>query len=214
MADDDVLTEIAAQLGLALQPLVDATSSDSALNTFLRKLGWDLTPAPAVLTALQAPASQVYTLLEGGDDVDPAALINGVRAAFGAISDISSGGGLPAGFATEFPRQLADYLVYEYLINVQPKWGYLLLTLGIIRTTPVPAAPPRVAFVRKTVAYEDFGNLVSDPLTFFRNGYQWGQSGFRGLDFQLAVAGLVDAWGGRVRQTMLDPDTVAQLTTG
>lgn len=214
MAYDDVLTEITAHLGLALQPLVDATSSDSALNTFLRKLGWDLAPAPAVLRALQAPASQVYTLLEGDDDVDPAVLISGVRAAFAAISDISSGGGLPPGFANEFPCQLADYLVYEYLINVQPRWGYLLLSLGIIRTVPVPAAPPRVAFVRKTVGYEDFGNLVSDPLTFLRNGYQWGQSGFRGLDFQLAVAGLVDAWGGRVRQTTLDPHTIGQLTTG
>jgi hypothetical protein len=58
MADDDALTALAAQLGLALQPLVDATSSASALNTLLRRLGWDVNPAPAVLTALQAPASQ------------------------------------------------------------------------------------------------------------------------------------------------------------
>ncbi len=211
---DDVLEELATQLGLALQPLVDATSSADAMTTFLRRLGWDVVPAPAVVAALQAPASQVYTLLEGGDDVDPAALIGGVRSAFAAISDVSSGAGLPAGFAAEFPRQVVDHLLFQYLLNVQPRWGYLLLALGIIRRVPVAAAPPRVAFVREVVAYEDFGGLVSDPLTFFRNGYQWGASDFRGLDFQLAVAGLADAWGGRVRQTTLDPDTVAQLTTG
>ena len=164
--------------------------------------------------ALQAPVSQVFNLLEGGDELDAATLIGGVRAAFAAISDVSSAGGLPPGFADEFPRQLVDYLLFEYLMNVQPRWGYLLLTLGIIRLVPVAAAPPRIAFVRKVVAYEDFGGLISDPLTFFRNGYQWGTSGFRGLDFQLAVADLADAWGGRVRQTMLDPDTAAQLTTG
>ena len=214
MDDDDVLGELAAQLGLALQPLVDATSSASALNTLLRRLGWDLNPAPAVLTALQAPASQVYALLEGADDVDSAALISGVRAAFAAISDISGGGGLPAGFANEFPRQLVDYLLCEYLLYCHPRWGYLLLTLGIIRAVPVSAAPPRLAYINNVVAYEDFGDLISDPLTFFRNGYQWGTSNFRGLDFQLAVAGLIDAWGGRVRQTMLDSDTVAQLTAG
>jgi hypothetical protein len=211
---DDALAELAAQLGLALQPLVDATSSASALKTFLTRLGWDLNPAPPVLAALQAPASQVYALLEGGDDVDPAALITGVRAAFAAISDISTGGGLPAGFANEFPRQLVDYLLCDYLMYRQPRWGYLLLTLGIIRAMPVPAAPPRLAYVRKVVAYEEFGGLISDPLTFLRNGYRWGASDFRGLDFQLAVAGLAEAWGGRVRQTMLDPDTVSQLTTG
>jgi hypothetical protein len=214
MADDDVLTEFAEQLGLALQPLVDATSSPSALNTFVRELGWDLDPAPPVLTALQAPASQVYALLEGGDDVDPAALIGGVRAAFAAISDVSAGGGLPAGFAAEFPRQLVDYLLFEYLLYRQRRWGYLLLTLGIIRAVPVAAAPPRLAYVRRLVAYEDFGGLLSDPLTFFRNGYHWGASDFRGLDFLLAVAGLADAWGGRVGQTMLEPDTAAQLKAG
>jgi hypothetical protein len=215
VADDDVLNELVAQLGLAVQPLVDATSSADAMNAFLQRLGWDLDPAPAVITALQAPASQVYALVEGGDEVDSAALIGGVRAAFTAISDISAGGaGLPAGFAEEFPRQLVDYLLFEYLIYQQPRWGYLLLTLGIIRTEPVAAAPPRLAFVRKVVAYEDFGGLVSDPLTFFRNGYKWGTSDFRGLDFQLAVAGLADAWGAEVRQTMLEPDTAAQLKVG
>jgi hypothetical protein len=214
VADNDVLDELVAQLGLAVQPLVDATSSASATNTFLRRLGWDLDPAPAVITALQAPASQVYALVEGGDEVDSAALISGVRAAFAAISDLSAGGGLPAGFADEFPRQLVDYLLFEYLIYQQPRWGYLLLTLGIIRTEPVPAAPPRLAFVRKVVAYEDFGGLISDPLTFFRNGYKWGASDFRGLDFQLAVAGLADAWGAEVRQTMLEPDTAVQLKVG
>ena len=210
---DDALRELAAELGVALEPLLDATSSDEALNTFLRGLGWDLVPAPPVLTALRAPASQVSALLEG-DDVDPAAVISGVRATFAAISDVSSGGGLPAGFANEFPRQLADFLLFEYLMYRQPRWGYLLLALGIIRAIPVAAAPPRVAYLRRVVAYEDFGELIADPLTFFRNGYGWGTSDFRGLDFQLAIAGLANAWGGRVRQTMLDPDTAAQLTTG
>lgn len=211
---DDALTDLTAQLGLVLQPLVDATSSADAAKVLLRRLGWDIDPAPAVVTALQAPAAAVYELLDGGDDVDPAAVVGGVRAAFATISDISTGGGLPPGFADEFPRQLVDSLLFDYLIDRQPRWGYLLLALGILRTTLVPGAPPRLAFVRKEVAWEDFGSLVSDPLTFFRDGYGWGTPGFRGLDFQLAVGALAEAWGGRVHQTMLDPDTAAQLTAG
>ena len=114
---DDTLGELAAQLALALQPLVDATSSAGALQTFLKRTGWDIDPAPSVRMALQQPASQVYSLLENGDDVEPAALISGVRAAFDAIADISTGGGLPAGFGAEFPRQLVDFLLSEYLLQ-------------------------------------------------------------------------------------------------
>ena len=95
----------------------------AALNTFLRRLGWDLDPAPAAVIALQAPASSGLHPARRGDDIDPAALIGGVRAAFTAISDISTAGGLPAGFADEFPRQLVDYLLCEYLIYQQPRWG-------------------------------------------------------------------------------------------
>ena len=91
----------------------------------------------------------MYTLLEESDDIDPAALIAGVRAAFTALSDVSTAGGLPAGFADEFPRQLVDYLLCEYLMYQQPRWGWLLLALGIIRAVPVAAAPPRLAYVRE-----------------------------------------------------------------
>ncbi len=211
---DDALTALATQLGIALQPLVDGTSSPTAANTFLRHFGWDINPAPAVVTALQAPASLIYNLVNTEDDVDPAAVIAAVRAAFAAISELSSAGGLPAGFTAEFPRQLVDYLVYEYLLNQQRRFGWLLSALGIIRSVPVPAAAPRPAFVRYVVAWEDLGALLSDPLGYLRNSYHWGGSDFRGLDFQMVVARLAHAWGGQVRQSLLDPDVAAQLRVG
>jgi hypothetical protein len=214
MSGDDALTELAIQLGLALQPLVDGTSSDSATNTFLRHLGWDITPPPGVVTALHAPAAQIYELVDTDGDIDPAAVVSGVRAAFAAISAISSGGGVPPGFGNEFPRQVVDHLVYEYLLNQQWRWGWLLRILGIIRTVPEPATGTRPAFVREIVAWEDLGQLLSHPLDYLRDSYRWGDSGFRGLDLQLAAAQLAEAWGGRVRQAMLDPDIAEQLKTG
>lgn len=217
MAEADALTTIAAELGLALQPLVDATSSPEAMHDFLLKFGWEIGAVPPSLMGLQGSAQQVNSMVEGLDpdgEVDVTALMNGVRAAFQAISDISGLGGLPAGFAAEFPRQLVDYLLCQYLLEQQPKWGYLLLTLGILRLEPVAAAAPRPAFIRRIVAFEDFGDLIDDPLTFFRNGYQWGTSGFRGEDFQRALGGLLTAWGQKVRESTLDPASLAQLNSG
>ncbi len=214
MAQDSALEQLAAQLALAFQPLVDATSSPASLNTFLRELGWRLDPVPASVMALQAPAAQLYAVLEENDDTDPAAVIAALRAVFAAISDISSAGGLPADFADEFPRQLVDYLLCEYLMYQQPRWGWLLFSVGIIRAAPVAAAPPRVAHVRESFATEDLGALISDPLAFLRNGYRWGGSDFRGEQLQQAFAGLAEAWGSRVRQGTLDADTHAPLTAG
>jgi hypothetical protein len=214
VADDDPVERLAAELGAAMQPLVDATSSVEALNALLRRLGWSIQPPPAVLMALQAPAQQILTLVDESDTVDSAALIGGMRAAFTAIADISTSAGLPPGFGAEFPRQLVDYLMSEYLLRQQPRWGYLLLALGILRFEPVDAAPPRLAYIRQVVAWEDFGSLLSDPLVFFRTAYQWGTSDFGGLEFQLAIAGLAEAWGGRVRQSTLDALTAAQLKAG
>ncbi len=213
MADDDPIDRLTVELALAMQPLVDATSSSAAVTALLHRLGWIIQPAPALIEALAPAARAVHTAAEG-EDVDPAAMIAGVRAAFAAISDVSAATGLPPGFAAEFPRQLVDHLVFEYLLGLQPRWGYLLLALGILRVEEVAEAPPRPAFVRQVVAWEQFGDLLSDPLVFFKSAYGWGTPDFRALDFQLAIAELARAWGGRVKQVMLDADTAAQLKSG
>lgn len=217
MAERDVVTVIAEEFALALDPLVRAMASPEALRDFLEDLGWDLPTAPAAVSALQGPAQQVHTLTnasETTDDADLAALLNGVRAAYAAISGLATAPGLPAQMLAELPRQLVDYLICEYLLKQQPKWGYLLLTLGLLRIEEVAATATRPAYQRKAVAFEDFGELVSDPLAFFRNGYNWGDSAFRGEALEDALGGLLRAWGLEAREELVDPLTLAQLKAG
>jgi hypothetical protein len=215
MADDDPLAAIASELGRALQPLAEATTSADSVQSFLLELGWDI--ALAMAEALHAAASTVYDLVEGGDPgdtIDPTALLSGLRAAYVAISGVASGGGLPAEAVVDLPRQIADFVVSEYLLLNQPRWGHLLRVLGIIRIERVAATATRPEYVSQSVDWEGFGDLVHDPLTFFRTGYGWGTSGFRGEDFIDALADLADAWGIDTDIVHLDPLTLAQLMQG
>ena len=217
MAGDDALVTIASEFGSAVQPLVAASSSADAMQSFLLDLGWDITPATALVEALHAPANTVYELIAGGDpdaDLDVLAVLNGLRAAFVAISDLAGAGGLSAEAVADLPRQLVDYLVSEYLLLNQPRWGMLLKALGILRLEDVPASATRPAYTRQVMAYEDFGHLVDDPLTFFRNGYGWGTSGFRGDRFAESLQDLAEAWDLDAHRLPLDPQTLAQLMQG
>src|SRR6266568_8086471 len=217
MADDDALATIASELGRALQPLAEATTSVDSLQSFLLELGWDIAPVVAMAESLHAAASTIYDLVEGGDpgdSVDLTTLLSGLRAAYVAISDVASGVGLPAEAAAELPRQIADFVVSEYLLLNQPRWGHLLRALGIIRIERVAATATRPEYVSQSVDWEGFGELVHDPLTFFRTGYGWGTSGFRGEDFTDALADLADAWGIDTDLVQLDALTLAQLMQG
>jgi hypothetical protein len=217
MADDDALAAIAGELGRALQPLAEATTSVDSLQSFLLELGWEIAPLGPMTEALHAAASTVYDLVENGEPgepVDLTTLLSGVRAAFVAISDLASGGGLPAEAAAELPRQVADFLVSEYLLLNQPRWGHLLRAVGVIRIELVAATATRPEYVSQSVDWEGFGELVNDPLTFFRTGYGWGTSGFRGEDFTDALDDLAAAWGVDTDLVQLDPLTLAQLIQG
>jgi hypothetical protein len=217
MADRDPLNVLAEELALALQPLSAAFSSPDALRDFLQELGWDFSAAPSPLDSLRAPVEQVLQLASSVESVEAAdigRLLNGIRAAFNAISDLSSAGGLANDFKNEFPRQLVDYLLVEYLLRNQPRWGNLLLALGVVRLERVAAAPPRPAYLRRIFAFEDFGAFFNNPLVFFENAYHWGGSDFRGELLIESLAGLFAAWGLEVRQQSLDAQTLAVLNAG
>lgn len=217
MAEPDTLSDIAEQLALAMQPLANAVSSPAALRDFLEELGWDFAAVPAALNGLSAPAEQVHSLAASTDEVDSAQLgplLNSVKAAFQAIAQLASAPGLANDFKDEFPRQLVDYLLCEYLLNQQPRWGYLLMALGVVRLEEKPAAGARPAYLHRQVAFEDFGQLVNDPLAFFKNAYRWGQSDFNGQKLIDAFEGLFTAWDLKVYESELDDNSLAQLNAG
>jgi hypothetical protein len=216
MADEeDTLDVLVEELGLALDPLIAAFDSSEAFRDFLEELGWDFAAVPGALDALRTPIGQASTGAQGdisaGQRPD---MRNRVQAAFEAISTLGSGGGLPAEFAGEFPRQLVDYLLVTWLLRHQPRVGYVLMLMGIIRIEPRAATATRPAYLERKFAFEDLGAFFSNPIQFWKDSYRWGQSTFDGERLIDGFYGLFDAWDWRVRQELLDDTTLQQLSIG
>jgi hypothetical protein len=216
MADEeDTLDVLVAELGLALDPLVAAFDSAEAFRDFLEELGWDVNAAPAALDTLRTPIAQA----NGSAQLDiPAGqrpdMRNRLQASFEAIASLSTGAGLPAGFAAEFPRQLVDYLLVTWLLRHQPRVGYVLMLMGIIRIEEKAATATRTAYLDRKFAFEDLGAFFQNPIAFWKTSYRWGQSTFDGERLIQGFAGLFDAWGWRVRPELLDEAMLQQLSAG
>src|SRR6476646_594605 len=115
---------LADELAIALQPLHSAFESGGALRDNLEELGWDFDVAPAAIDRLRTPLEQLFTILSDPDGVeasDVARLLSSVRGVLSAISGLASDAQLAADFKNEFPRQLVDYLVVDYLLHSRPR---------------------------------------------------------------------------------------------
>ncbi len=217
MADDrNTIAVLAEELALALQPLSAAFTSPEALRDFLEELGWDFNAVPAAIDALKAPIEQAFSMVDG-ETIDTGQiprLLEQIRNAFNAIGNLNSAGGLANEFKDEFPGQLGQFLIVEYLLKQHPGWGYLLMTLGVIRLEETAATATRPAYTKRVFAFRDFNQLFNNPLVFFKNGYQWGQPGFEGERFLASLNSLLTSWGFNLQPRSLDANTLSVLNQG
>ena len=208
---------LADELAIALHPLHSAFESGAALRDFLEEFGWDFDVAPAAIDRLRTPVEQLFTILNDPDGVgvtDVARILSSVRAVLTAISGVGSDAGLAADFKNEFPRQLVDYLVVDYLLHNRPRIGYLLVALGIITVANRPETDTRVAYVFRGFAWERLPDLLRDPRSHVKNVYRWGQSDFDGSRLIDGIAGVLDAWHQRVSTDAVEEPTAASLNSG
>ena len=217
MSARDTLSVLAEQIALAFQPIADAFQSTGALRDFLEDLGWDFNAPPPALNALQAPVQNLFALVDKPDGLNPAdlpTLITNVRAAFQGISQLESAAGLAADFRDEFPRQLVDYIVVEYLLNNRPRVGYALMALGITTLEERAAAPPRPGYWLRRFEWEQLSQLLHDPLASLKSSYRWGQSNFDVDRLVQSLGGLLEGFDLDVRIGLLNETTGASLNQG
>jgi hypothetical protein len=215
MADRDTLGTLAGEFAAAFQRFGAAFRTPVAFADLLEEMGWRFDSVPQSVTNLQGPIGAVLQFISQGQVApeDIPALLGLILDAFTAISDLENASDVPAEFQSEFPRQLVDFMLVDYFLARQPRWGFLLMALRIIRLeSAAPAGRP--PFVRRVFAVEDLGTLLSDPLTFLKSSYQWGQPGFDGSSFSDSIGGLLKAWGLPVRYPQLDTQTLGQVTSG
>jgi hypothetical protein len=223
MSDQDTLTVLAGELASAIEPLEDAFLSPGAFSAFMNELGWEFDDIPQVLSGLTSPLSKISSILNSGDIAagDVPRLLAAIAEVISTINEIPSqpASNFPAGlgvaaFKSDFPGRLVDFLVAEYLLNIQGRWGYLLKLLGVIRLDPIDAAGQRPEYLRRSIAWNDLSNFFSDPSAVLRNAYRWGQSDFLDETLLGNAQDLLDAWKLTSHFAVLDPAMQAFLTSG
>ena len=97
MADQDTIGLIAQEIGLALEPIDTALSSQGAFSAFMRVLGWDTSGYIAAVQNVGSIVTNILNAVENGLDESQAAnVISQLSIFFTAVSQLSSASGLPA----------------------------------------------------------------------------------------------------------------------
>ncbi len=223
MSSQDTIESLATEVGSALVPVAPALGSPEAFSTLMERLGWDLSAVPPALAPLTAPAQQISATIRDGEVTaeEIPQLLAAIIGFFTALRDVRSqpAGNFPAGldvaaFKSEFPGQLADYLVADYLLKRQAGWASLLKLAGVLRLEDVPPSASRPAFTRYTLAWDDLGRFLSDPTLVLRNAYRWGQPDFRDVTLLQNVADVLEDWRVAYRFAPVDQAIFDHLTAG
>jgi hypothetical protein len=194
MENQDTLAIIVAEAGKVLLPLEKAVSSPEEFQEFLYRLGWTPEDIPA---PVQAIASEVVVLKDALQDAvegdfqlqQVEAVRKAVANVIKAVEDIADApdSAIPAklrddDFKTEFPAQLIEFLLTEYLQYHQKTAAFFLKSLGIIRAAYQPQSGERLPYTKYIVDFSQITDLFEDPSLLFQNAYGWGTDQF---DFDL-----------------------------
>jgi hypothetical protein len=191
MSPKNTLSILAEELAKVFAPLQEALDSPEYFTVFMLGMGWNLTQIPSPVKNLVAPLTSMSKILEAGevDIAEAVQLLNAIRVLITGINQIKGQPNnlFPASvdanqFKTEFPQQLMELLIADYLFSHHPTWGNLCRGLGIIQMEEVAAAGSRRAYYKRNLAWNNLAGLLSDPFTLLKNFYQWGTSDFKAED--------------------------------
>src|ERR1035437_238042 len=217
MADRDTLAQLAEQVGLPLSPLEGALGSPGAFAAFAIELGWSLDSLPAPVAAIAGPVASLVKLLEAGqvDASTVEGVISAIGGVIGAINALSSqSAAFPPGVdAGQFADELLEFLLVDYLLDQQPQWGRPLRVLGVISVTPVAASGSRPGYTKRSINWNNLGQVFNKPTEVLTDAWGWGSATFDTEDFFNSVGSLIDGIG-LVGSAVPVPDPVRTALTG
>jgi hypothetical protein len=165
---------------LAFAPLVAAAQDEQAMLGLLKDLGWEPASVPRPLADLATAGDDLLNLVGAGPDADEAQIFAAIGKLVDAVEAIRSQGDdvFPAGididaFKTTIGRDLLEYLLVEHLLTNRHRIGGALRLAGIIRLLDTPAVGLRQRFLKRTIAWNEIGDLVTDPAKGFRDAFDW-----------------------------------------
>jgi hypothetical protein len=223
MASKNILTTVAAETRSFFEPLFSAFEEPVYFQTFMMQLGWVFSEISQPFQQLANALNDLMSLLED-DDVtadDVTTICEKMTGILSSISNLSSidASDLPVSvdlneFRNEFPEQLMQFLLVDYLMSANNKIGTLLKLLGVIRIFRVEASGPRPAYFKREIALNQIGNVLKDPVATFKGAYRWGQPDFKAVEFIDSLFDLGFAYGMNVRAENLSHEISTAVNEG
>jgi hypothetical protein len=182
MADKDTISIIAEEIGSALTPLKDMVQTPATFVASMKTLGWDTSQVIQPVQQLISLVDPIITTLAGEINLGNIAqllgqiknLVTGIEALASQPDSVFTGLTAPASeFKNDFPGEITEYLIVEYLLNKRPKAGSLLQLLGLISIDSIAATGTRPAYSRREIHFDQVGNLFSNALQVLQNLYGW-----------------------------------------
>lgn len=217
----EALRDIASELTTALAPLIDAARDADALKALLSDLGWTPNSLPQPLLDIAASGAELVELIAEGESASGERLIAAVKRLVQAIAAIRNlpDAAFPTGldlaeFKSTLARDLLDYLLVEYLLDRHPAIGAPLKLAGLIRLTNTPASGLRGARVRREIVWNRIGALFTDPLSGFREAFDWSSVAPRLHDALADLSLFLDGSGLQLGYVLPSPAILAFLHDG
>ena len=195
MSSTSFLKGVLSGFASALQPLRDAIASPDGLTGFLQEFGWTLVPAD--LTRVSGSLGDLSSLPTDPSALSVEQLTAELISAANVIRRIATSGA-PAAFASTFPREVLDYLVYLALAQQSPPVFALLHFVGVLseRHVPADAGTGRAEYIERQVHWDRLSSLVDQPLGTVAQTYGWGAN-FDADAFLRSLGILIRGFGGR-----------------
>jgi len=223
VSDRNIITVLAEEISAAFLPLLDAVSSTDSFTSFALELGWNFVEIPQPIKDLSIPLQTINDIIVTGDVnvSNVVALIDGIKSFIEGVKQIKNQHNslFPSTvdanqFKNEFPNQLIQYLIVQFLLNHHPFWGNLGKLLGLIHIELVEATSNRPSFIKKEIFWDQITRILENPVEIIKNTYQWGGSEFK-VDLLVDnIMELARSWNIDIIQEKLDSKLHSFLTRG
>jgi hypothetical protein len=223
--NNDTLTKVMMELGLVLRPLESALSSPHAFMSFMQKLGWETDDIPQPLEDLGESAIILLSILrdsiEQGFKAKKIIEVKGsIDKTIKAIKAIESAPDVAIpqklrddNFKTEFPKQLIEYLLSNYLIKHHSGIGSFLKALGVLKKTYIAAQGNRVPYIHYYFDFAELPKILDKPDLIFRNAFGWGTPDFDFDEFSLIVENLFSTLGTVILTDYIDGNITQRINS-
>lgn len=224
MSGESTVELLVRELTLAVGATQHRLASGDAFRDWMGELGWDV-PAPAAqpLTDLQQSLARLLaTFAQIDPDIpveDQASvyteLLFELPAFITALCDLANavpaGGGVPAEFFLEAPKQIADDVIVTHLEVNRPALFGFLRVFGLIEVTLMPAQGARPEFIHRDLRLDRIGELLRNPAGLLNTLYAWGQDNFDAEMLFDVLQLFTQAFGIPARQLLPSPSVSAYL---